>query len=75
MEGKKQYDREFLLLLRKDPLSSERPPNLPNMDIVKDKAVTRNLQFPGGKQADFLPSYVKATPSKVINFCLFPVLL
>jgi hypothetical protein len=34
-EGKKQYDREFLICLQRDPLSMEKPQNLPVMEIVK----------------------------------------
>jgi len=67
VEGKKQYDRDFLLQLRKDPLSSERPANLPNMDIVKDKSMRGDrmmgMQKMGGAP-DWMPSYVKSTPSK-----------
>ena len=36
-EGKKQYDREFLICLQRDPLSLQKPCNLPSMEIVKDK--------------------------------------
>lgn len=38
-DGKKQYDRQFLLQLQSVPLSLEKPPNLPQMDIIKDKQV------------------------------------
>jgi hypothetical protein len=34
-EGKKQYDRKFLICLQNDPLSLQKPSNLPNMEIVK----------------------------------------
>ena len=34
-EGKKQYDRDFLYDLAKDPMSLVKPTNLPQMDIIK----------------------------------------
>ncbi len=66
MEGKKQYDRDFLLQLRKDPLSVERPLNLPNMEIVRDKPAdrTKMSSFKITQPTDWMPSYVKATVSK-----------
>ncbi|GIX74713.1 eukaryotic translation initiation factor 4 gamma 3 [Caerostris darwini] len=36
-EGKKQYDRDFLLQLQSVPLSQRKPSNLPNLTIIKDK--------------------------------------
>ena len=42
-EGKKQYDRDFLMLLQNDPLSKERPLNLPHLDIVKDKTISGGI--------------------------------
>ena len=36
-EGKKQYGRDFLLKLANDPLSKQKPSNMPPMDIIKDK--------------------------------------
>ena len=35
-EGKKQYTRDFLMQLQRDPQSMEKPTNLPNMEIIKD---------------------------------------
>ena len=35
--GKKQYDREFLICLQRDPLSLTKPNTLPAVEIVKDK--------------------------------------
>ncbi len=68
-EGKKQYDRDFLLQLRKDPLSMDKPPNLPNMEIVKDKPMDRtkmaSSQMKIGQPTDWMPAYVKPTMSKV----------
>ena len=34
----KQYDRDFLVQLAKDPLSLRDPANLPSMDIIKERA-------------------------------------
>ncbi len=66
VEGKKQYDRDFLMQLQKDPLSIKKPKNLPNMEIIKDKVNERpkvNTSF--GKAGDWMPSYVKPTLSRV----------
>merc|ERR1719445_2217660 len=64
-EGKKQYDREFLICLQRDPLSLQKPGNLPNMEIVKDKP---NLAKSGGGMApsrfDFTPGFVIKTNSR-----------
>lgn len=64
-EGKKQYDREFLICLQRDPLSLQKPCNLPNMEIVKDKP---NLAKSGGGVApsrfDFTPGFVIKTNSR-----------
>merc|ERR1711892_481792 len=59
-EGKKQYDREFLICLQRDPLSLQKPCNLPNIEIVKDKP---NLAKSGGggvapSRFDFTPGFV-----------------
>ena len=40
-EGKKQYDREFLICLQNDPLSLQKPTNLPPMEIVKVSLLLR----------------------------------
>ena len=63
LEGKKQYDRGFLLLLQTDPLSLERPPNLPNMDIIKDKSMTMNVNKVAASSAakDWMPGFIKTT--------------
>jgi len=39
LEGKKQYDREFLIKLQYGSLSLTKPEHLPNIEIVKDKPV------------------------------------
>ena len=64
-EGKKQYDRDFLIQLQKDPLSLAKPTNLPNMEIIKDKAnADRNIKANFMGKPDFMPPYVKQTISK-----------
>jgi len=65
-EGKKQYDREFLICLQRDPLSLQKPCNLPNMEIVKDKP---NLSKSGAggvapSRFDFTPGFVIKTNSR-----------
>ena len=69
MEGKKQYDREFLMKLQQDPLSMTKPENLPNMDIIKDKATAKiSSGVPGTKLGDiFNPSFVKPTISNRVR--------
>lgn len=42
-EGKKQYDRDFLLQLQSQPMSLCKPSNLPNLDVIKDKAHIQRL--------------------------------
>ncbi|KAG8175493.1 hypothetical protein JTE90_025507 [Oedothorax gibbosus] len=42
-EGKKQYDRDFLLQLQGQPMSLCKPTNLPNLDVIKDKAHIQRL--------------------------------
>ena len=67
VEGKKQYDREFLIKLQQDPLSMTKPENLPNMDIIKDRAIAKissvNLGANKGPGDMFTPSFVKPTLS------------
>lgn len=54
LEGKKQYGREFLITLQRDPLSMQKPDNLPKMEIVKDQPNPRQPQ----NRVDFAPPYV-----------------
>ena len=56
--GKKQYGRDFLLRLMVDPLSLERPQNLPKMEIVKDSPNVHNKASSG--KFDFTPNFVKS---------------
>ncbi|GBN38454.1 Eukaryotic translation initiation factor 4 gamma 3 [Araneus ventricosus] len=43
-EGKKQYDREFLLQLQSQPMSLRKPNNLPNLDVIKDKVIWKLIE-------------------------------
>ena len=61
--GKKQYDREFLICLQRDPLSLTKPNNLPAMEIVKDKP--NQMGKPQmGSRIDFTPGFVIRTASR-----------
>ena len=60
-DGKKQYGREFLICLQRDPLSLQKPTNLPNMEIVKDKP---NLNQKTQSRFDFTPNFVKGSNSR-----------
>ena len=67
-EGKKQYGRDFLLKLANDPLSKQKPCNMPPMDIIKDKPNADKAKFPlptGPMSKDWTPSFIKSTTSKV----------
>lgn len=70
MEGKKQYDREFLLQLQKDPKSLIKPADLPVMEIIRDKANVDNRNKLGGGPGsmsgpkDWTPGFVKPATSK-----------
>lgn len=66
-EGKKQYGRDFLLKLANDPLSKQKPSNMPPMDIIKDKPNVDKAKFPlpqGPMSRDWTPSFIKSTTSK-----------
>lgn len=39
-EGKKAYDRTFLLELQHNPASQKKPDGLPNLEVVRDKVNT-----------------------------------
>lgn len=46
IDGKKEYDREFLMKLQDDPQSRIRPPNLPDLEVVlKDCSRVRISPF------------------------------
>lgn len=70
-EGKKQYDRDFLLQLQSQPNSMIKPSNLPNLDVIKDKAhvqklaeVNRVAPMPAQLRPfdPFVPNYARGTP-------------
>ncbi|KAB7504986.1 Eukaryotic translation initiation factor 4 gamma 3 [Armadillidium nasatum] len=42
-EGKRQYNREFLIEMSKNPLSMKRPDSLPNLEVVLDHTPHRTL--------------------------------
>lgn len=42
-EGKKKYDRAFLLNLQGEPLCLQKPSNLPSVEIIKEKAFLQKL--------------------------------
>ncbi|XP_053654617.1 eukaryotic translation initiation factor 4 gamma 3, partial [Cherax quadricarinatus] len=66
-EGKRQYDRRFLLELQNNPLSLKKPESLPNLEVVRDgpgrhKTYDPRVPMPhGGGGPDFTPDYVKST--------------
>lgn len=43
MEGKKKYDRDFLMQLQCDPQSLKRPEDLPKLEVVIDKVSRDSL--------------------------------
>ncbi|CAN7985670.1 unnamed protein product [Ixodes hexagonus] len=53
-EGRKQYDRSFLIMLQGEPMSLKKPFGLPNLDVIKDTAMQHKLpevqraQYPPG---------------------------
>merc|ERR1719431_2010596 len=66
-EGKKQYGRDFLLRLASDPLSKQKPLNMPPMEIINDKPNVDKAKFPlpqGPVSGDWTPSFIKSTTSK-----------
>ena len=67
-EGKKQYGRDLLMALAKDPLSVRKPENLPSMDIIKDSINPRAgpgiSGLPHSQSKDWTPGFVKSTTSR-----------
>ncbi|GBN33963.1 hypothetical protein AVEN_223869-1, partial [Araneus ventricosus] len=73
-EGKKQYDREFLLQLQFQPMSLRKPEDLRNIDVIKYELYKAHIQkftknktkphpvVKSGKQANepFIPEYAEA---------------
>ncbi|XP_052081892.1 eukaryotic translation initiation factor 4 gamma 1-like isoform X1 [Mytilus californianus] len=75
MEGKKLYDREFLLQLQFSQESTAKPKDLPDLpDIILDnpllggtaRSSRDNFSFSASQSSgfDFTPGYVKGTPSR-----------
>lgn len=61
-EGKKAYDRTFLLELQNNPASQKKPEGLPNLEVVRDKnAAMKRTIAPGDV---FTPPFVKIMPPK-----------
>merc|ERR1712071_170303 len=58
-EGKKTYDRVFLLELQNTPASQKKPLGLPNLEVVRDKNSV-------SKRVDFAPPYLKLAPGKSV---------
>jgi len=61
LAGKKQYEREFLIQLQYDEMSQIKPENLPDMDIIKDKPMRRDIPR---ASYNFEPSYIKSSVSQ-----------
>merc|ERR1719431_1146988 len=64
-EGKKQYDRDFLLQLQKNPLSLQKPQKMPDMEIILPEAdLLRNVSSaPNLTKFDMTPQYIKSSTS------------
>lgn len=66
-DGKRQYDRRFLLELQNNPLSLKKPESLPNLEVVRDGPGRPKTFDPRGSMAhagngpDFIPDYVKSS--------------
>lgn len=61
-DGKRQYDRRFLLELQNNPLSLKKPESLPNLEVVRDGPGRPKTFDPrGGSGPDFIPDYVKSS--------------
>ncbi|XP_068244689.1 eukaryotic translation initiation factor 4 gamma 1-like isoform X2 [Palaemon carinicauda] len=64
-DGKRQYDRRFLLELQNNPLSLKKPESLPNLEVVRDGPGRHKSFDPRGPVShigggpDFTPDYVK----------------
>ncbi|XP_066968480.1 eukaryotic translation initiation factor 4 gamma 1-like isoform X4 [Macrobrachium rosenbergii] len=64
-DGKRQYDRRFLLELQNNPLSLKKPESLPNLEVVRDGPGRHKPFDPRGPVShigggpDFTPDYVK----------------
>ncbi|XP_067141200.1 eukaryotic translation initiation factor 4 gamma 3-like isoform X2 [Centruroides vittatus] len=63
-EGKKQYDRSFLLQLQDDPLSLKKPTGLPELEVVKEKAIQHKL--PDINRSPLMPLHARNHPDPFI---------
>ncbi|CAD5115592.1 DgyrCDS4553 [Dimorphilus gyrociliatus] len=62
-EGKKQYDREFLMRLQYDDLSKKKPDDLPKLDIILTQPICNDQSntSTGMERQDFLPYFQQQT--------------
>lgn len=64
-DGKRQYDRRFLLELQNNPLSLKKPESLPNLEVVRDGPGRHKSIDPRGSVShigsgpDFTPDYIR----------------
>lgn len=74
-DGKRQYDRSFLLELQNNSLSLKKPDNLPNLEVVRDGLVQRKTSFDPNRGSmsgmknmgggnDFTPGYVRSSTDR-----------
>ena len=73
-EGKKVYDRDFLMSLRSTTLSKEKPEGLPNFsDILLNKPNTGGDNFRERMRNDLNPSFFKPMNVSVcaVSKCCF----
>lgn len=62
-EGKKQYDRDFLMRLQYDVLSKKKPDDLPKLDIILTQPICNdhaNASI-GNERQDFFPNFIQTT--------------
>lgn len=60
--GKKVYDKDFLMALKNDPKSKQRPENLLDAVMQEDRGRIGDInRYPmGGRMTDFTPSFGSA---------------
>jgi len=64
-DGKKQYDRDFLLQLQTNPLSMQKPQKMPDMEIIlPEPDILRSVSSaPNLAKFDMTPQYIKSSTS------------
>lgn len=65
-DGKKQYERDFLLQLQRNPLSLKKPDAMPtNMEIIRDEVHEDRLRHVASapNMSDFTPNYITGRTS------------